>query len=208
MVALAVALLLPSSVAAHEATRLIIAWNAGALLYLVLAGMMVSSSTVAKMQERACAQDEGQNTILLLVILAAITCLAAIIVELAVVKDMKGAAKYAHIALALLTIFSSWAFTHTMFALHYAHDFYAERSKGKPGGLAFPSDHDKQGNDTQPDYFDFLYFSFVIGTSGQTADVSLTSQAMRRTGLVHCVLAFIFNTTVLALTINIAASLI
>jgi uncharacterized membrane protein len=116
-------------------------------------------------------------------------------------KNMQGGLKYAHIALAALTIVSSWAFTHLMFALHYAHDYYVARAKGLPGGLDFPGE-------SAPDYGDFVYFSFVIGTSGQTADVSFTSKSMRRIGLVHCVLAFAFNTTVLALTINIAAGLI
>jgi uncharacterized membrane protein len=135
-----------------------------------------------------------------MVVVAAIASLAAIIAELAVAKDMTGSLKYAHIALAFLTILSSWAFTHTMFALHYAHNYYVAVSNNKPAGLAFPEQD-------VPDYGDFLYFSCVIGTSGQTADVSFTSTSMRRIGLIHCVLAFVFNTTVLALTINIAASL-
>ena len=87
-----------------------------------------------------------------------------------------------------------------MFALHYAHDYYASEIRGQPGGLDFPGGH-------APDYGDFLYFASVIGTSGQTADVSFTNRTMRRTGLVHCVLAFFFNTTLIALTINIASGL-
>lgn len=95
---------------------------------------------------------------------------------------------------------SSWAFTHMMFALDHAHNYYVALDRGRPAGLAFP------GEDP-PDYGDFVYFAFVIGTSGQTADVSFTSRSMRRVGLVQCVLAFLFNTTVLALTINMVASL-
>ncbi len=161
----------------------------------------MTRSSRETIQKRACKQDDGQWVILVVVILAAVVSLSAIIVQLAVVKEMRGNIKYAHIALAVLTIVSSWAFTHTMFALHYAHDFYVARVKGNSGGLDFP------GEDS-PDYSDFLYFAFVIGTSGQTADVSITSKSMRRVGLVHCVLAFLFNTTVLALTINIAAGLL
>jgi len=108
--------------------------------------------------------------------------------------------RYSHITLAVLTILSSWAFTQVMFALHYAHDYYVAEAKGHPGGLEFPGGH-------APDYGDFLYFACVIGTSGQTADVSFSSRVMRRTGLVHCVLAFLFNTTLIALTINIASGL-
>jgi uncharacterized membrane protein len=88
-----------------------------------------------------------------------------------------------------------------MFALHYAHDYYASEVRGEHGGLQFPGGH-------APDYADFLYFACIIGTSAQTADVSLTSRRMRRTGMVHCVLAFFFNTTLLALTINIASGLL
>jgi len=88
-----------------------------------------------------------------------------------------------------------------MFALHYAHEFYAATLDGRPGGLQFP-------DEPKPDYLDFLYFSAVIGTSGQTADVTITSRAMRRVGLLHCVLAFLFNTSLVALTINVASSLL
>ena len=103
-------------------------------------------------------------------------------------------------SLAAITLVSSWLITQTLFALHYAHDFYASRARGQPDGLLFPGT-------TEPEYGDFMYFACIIGTSAQTADVSITSTPMRRVGLVHCVLAFFFNTTVLALTINIAAGL-
>jgi uncharacterized membrane protein len=87
-----------------------------------------------------------------------------------------------------------------MFALHYAHDYYAAACQGRPVGLRFPDDE-------HPDYGDFFYFSAIIGTSGQTADVAFVSKPMRRIGSLHCILAYLFNTTVLALVINIAASL-
>ena len=113
---------------------------------------------------------------------------------------MHGALKIAHIALAGVTVLSSWAFIQIMFALHYAHDYYAAASRGRTPGLQFPDSE-------PPDYGDFFYFAAVIGTSGQTADVSFTSKPMRRIGSVHCILAYLFNTTVLALLINIGASL-
>ena len=121
-------------------------------------------------------------------------------VELSTLHELSGTDKLLHIALTGATVASSWLFMHLMFAMHYAHDYYLSERRGQEPGLAFPQE-------PQPDYWDFLYFSAVIGTSGQTADVSFTSTAMRRTGLVHCVLAYFYNTTVLALTINIAASL-
>ena len=200
LVGVIVTLFLPSALASHAITRLIVGWNAGACLYIVLASIMMSRSTREKMQRRACAQDDGATVILVIVIFAAIASLSAIVAELAVVKDLKGTLRYAHIALAAVTIVSSWVFTHIMFALHYAHDFYVAVSEKQVGGLIFPEEDN-------PEYGDFVYFAFIIGTSGQTADVSFSSKPMRRIGLVHCVLAFMFNTTVLALTINIAASL-
>ena len=142
----------------------------------------------------------GSLVVLLLVVTAALMCIGAIVAELAVVKDLQGELRYTHIALAALTIVSSWTFTQIMFALHYAHDYYATVIHGEHGGLEFPGGQ-------PPDYGDFLYFASVIGTSGQTADVSFTSRKMRRTGTVHCVLAFFFNTTLVALTINIASGL-
>ena len=88
-----------------------------------------------------------------------------------------------------------------MFALHYAHDYYLARQHGQPPGLAFPDTE-------EPDYLDFLYFAVVIGTSGQTADIAFASRAMRRVGMVHCVLAFVFNTSLVGLMINVASGLI
>ncbi|OIQ85067.1 hypothetical protein GALL_331130 [mine drainage metagenome] len=200
LVSVLVAVLLPGSLALHDITRAIIGWNVGAWLYLMLAAQMMFWTTHEEMRTRAIAQDDGKFVVLSTVVVAALISLGAIFAELAVVREMHGMLRYAHIALAVLTILSSWAFTQTMFALHYAHDFYASKERGESGGLEFPGA-------AAPDYSDFLYFSCVIGTSGQTADVSLTSRAMRRTGLVHCVLAFFFNTTLVALTINIASGL-
>lgn len=195
-----VAIFLPTTLADSFVTRAIISWNAGAVLYLGLAAHMMFSSTHEKMSLRSITQDEGRVLILVLVALASISTLAAIVVELSMAKSLEGSARYSHFALAGLTIGTSWLFVHTMFALHYAHDFYASILKGAHGGLLFP-------NEGKPDYADFLYFSLIIGTSAQTADVSFASRSMRRTGLFHCVLAFFFNTTLLALTINIASSL-
>jgi len=195
------ALVLPSSFALDALTSTIVGWNVGVCLYLILAAHMMFSSSHETMRRRAQLEDEGRIIILALVIMAAIMSLGAIVAELAAAKTLDDALRYAHMALAVLTIISSWAFTQVMFAVHYAHDYYATEARGKSGGLEFPGE-------PAPDYADFLYFSCVIGTSAQTADVSICSRAMRRTGLAHCVLAFFFNTTLLALTINIASGLL
>jgi uncharacterized membrane protein len=137
----------------------------------------------------------------MMVVAVALFSLMAIVIELGVARELQGTARFAHMALVVLTVVTSWTFTQVMFATHYAHDYYAAEARGNAGGLEFPGAH-------APDYGDFLYFSCVIGTSGQTADVSFVSRAMRRVGLLHCVLAFFFNTMLLALTINIASGLL
>ncbi|AXS80967.1 DUF1345 domain-containing protein [Dechloromonas sp. HYN0024] len=194
-------LMLPDWLASHLVTRAIIGWNVGTGLYLLLAFHMMFWSSHERMRSRALVQDEGRFLVLALVVLAAVAALGAIVAQLSVVKDIHGPLRTIHIGLATLTILSSWTFTQTMFALHYAHDYYASEARGNQGGLAFPGGH-------APDYGDFLYFACVIGTSGQTADVSFTSRSMRRTGTIHCILAFFFNTTLIALSINIASGLI
>ena len=190
---------LPQSMVSDAVSRGLIGWNAGALLYIVLASLMMARSSVDDMNRRAQYQDDGRLTILTGVVIASIASLFAIVAELGLAKDLKGDAKILHIALAIATILSSWAFTQVMFAIHYAHEYYDNDSGERDGGIEFPGTAD-------PDYMDFLYCACIIGTSGQTADVSFTSRSTRRVALVQSVLAFFFNTTLIALTINIAAS--
>lgn len=193
-------LALPPNWPTLTTTRILLCWNAAVAIYLFMALWVMARSNVDNMRQRAYQQDEGQKTILLLTIFAVLASLVAIVAELSTIKSLSGSDKLLHIGLTGATVANSWMFMHLMFAMHYAHDYYLSGRHGREPGLAFPQE-------PAPDYWDFLYFSAVIGTSGQTADVSFTSKAMRRTGLVHCVLAYFYNTTVLALTINIAASL-
>ena len=101
-----------------------------------------------------------------------------------------------------MTILLSWVFAHTAFAVHYAHDYYADRSAQVSPGLLFP------GDAGDPDYWDFLYFSFVVGMTCQVSDVQVATQPWRRLVLAHGVIAFVFNTVVLALSINLLAGLL
>ena len=193
-------LLLPHAIASQPISRWLIAWNVGAWLYVTLAAVMMIRSSRDHMRHRAQLQDDGKYAILGLTVIAAIASLVAIACELSVVKELHGWLRGAHIGLAGLTVLSSWSFIQVMFTLHYAHDYYLAACHGRKPGLSFPDDPD-------PDYGDFFYFSAVIGTSGQTADVSFVTKPMRRIGSLHCILAYLFNTTVLALLINIGASL-
>ncbi len=200
LVAVLIGLFLPVGAATHAVTRALLAWNTGAVLYVALAATMMVRSSSQRMRHRAQIQDDGQLAILILACLAAVASLAAMAFELAVAKDMHGLLKGAHIALAGSTVVTSWAFIQIMFSLHYAHTYYAAVCHGQPAGLRFPDEE-------HPDYGDFFDVSAIIGTSGQTADVSFTTKPMRRIGSLHCILAYLFNTTVLAMLINIAASL-
>jgi uncharacterized membrane protein len=105
------------------------------------------------------------------------------------------------VSLAALTVFTSWLFTQVLFALHYAHDFYMARIRGAADPLAFPGTRD-------PGYGDFFHFACVIGTAGQTADIAFYGSALRPVGTLHCIVAFFFNATLLALAINLAAGVL
>ena len=186
---------------ARDVTRGLIAWNVGTVSYLVLTAVMMVRSTHEDIHKRALTQDEGAAVILAMVVLAALSSLGAIVAELTVARNETGLARSLHIGLAAFTVLTSWTFTQVMFALHYAHEYYQSLHANESPGLVFPDTR-------RPEYFDFLYVAAVIGTSAQTADVSFGSSAMRRVGLVHCVLAFFFNATLLALMVNVGANLI
>jgi uncharacterized membrane protein len=187
-------------------TRNILIWDAAAGTFIVLMlGMMIDCG-VDEIQARAAAQDEGRGLTLTLSILSAALSVFAIAAELGQAKNDHGLIKILRINLAFLTIAVSWFFTHLIFALHYAHEYYSPEtcadSEGRTerGGLAFPGGE-------PPDYWDFVHFAVIVGVASQTADTSFTSKPLRRIGTVHGVLSFVFNTVVLALTINLLAGL-
>jgi uncharacterized membrane protein len=177
-------------------TRLIIGWDVFAALYLALAYFMMLRCDAGHIRRNAVLQDDGRFLILLLTAFGALASLGAIVFELGASKGNK-----AGLVLPTATIALSWVLVHTAFALHYAHDFY----RGKePGGLQFPSGDAH----AEADYWDFVYFSFVIGMTAQVSDVGITDKIIRRTATVHGIVSFVFNTALLALMVNIAASAI
>ena len=179
-------------------TRLLAAWDGATGLYLVLAAAMMARSSMEQVRLRAARQDEGQIVILILAAVTALISLGGTMSEMAAAKTLKGNGGWQHVALAVVTVLLSWTFAHTIFAIHYAHEYFAGPDDEMEKGLEFPG-HE------QPDYWDFLYYSFVIGTASATADVNVTSKNMRRITTLHCVFAFFFNTTILALTVNVGA---
>jgi uncharacterized membrane protein len=183
---------------ATSITRMLIGWDVGVLIYLVAAAvMMTQCASAPAMQSNAAAQDEGGFAVLTLSVAAAVASLGAILAELATIE--RTSPNYGlYLALAIGTVVLSWAFTHTIFALHYAHGFYGGHLRRS--GLKFPGD-------SQPDYWDFIYFAFVIGMTFQVSDVAVTHKSMRRTVVAHGALSFFFSTAIVAMTVNIAAGL-
>jgi uncharacterized membrane protein len=182
-------------------TRLLAGWNVGIALYLVMIHSMIWRCDIAHLRRRASEQDEGAFAILLLSMTATLASLVAIVFELGGSKQAGHELLVIHVLLAMATIVLSWAFMHTIFSLHYAHEYYGEGRDKKLGGLKFPGDDD-------PDYLDFLYFSLIIGMTSQVSDVAITSSVIRRMASVHGVLSFFFNLTVLALTVNMISNLL
>lgn len=187
-------LLMPAAL--RLVTRILIGWDAFVALYVTLVYIMMLRSHHRLIRRNAVLQDDGRFLIPLLTAVGAFASIAAIVFELG--ASHRGLPQ---LGLATLTIALSWAAVHTAFALHYAHDY----CRGpKPGGLQFPSgdEHDRA------DYWDFVYFSFVIGMTAQVSDVGITDKTIRRTATVHGIIAFIYNTALVAVMVNIAASAI
>ena len=180
-------------------TRLILAWDLTTALYVVSTLWMIGHSTVKTCHDRAALYDEGDWVILLLVVASAAASFVCIALELPALNSPRQSLLLG-IMITGLTVVLSWTFTHVVFTLHYANVYYRPDDDG-PGGLMFPGDR-------APDYRDFLYYSFVIGCAAQTGDVDTVSPAMRHLTLVHGIVAFAFNTAILALTINVGASLL
>jgi len=185
-------------------TCAILGWDATCLTFIALALLMMRGRTPADIRKIAPTQDEGQGFILGLVSLAAAASLYAVALELSLARTDHGLVKTLHVSLAFVTVAASWFMVQLIYALHYAHEYYAPGDDPEgpevAGGLYFPGDK-------APDYWDFVHFAVVIGAAAQTADIAFTDPAIRRVGTVHTVLAFVFNTVVLALTINLLAGL-
>lgn len=183
------------------ATKLLLGWDTGVVLYLVLVYQLMVTCGIDEIRRRAAEDDEGAVALLILTGCSALAIMGAIIAELAIAKVSGQPRSGIGVAIAMVTIVVSWAFVHTIFALHYAHEYYGERGDHAIGGLTFPG---RQA----PDYWDFLYFSLVIAMTSQVSDVVITSKVIRRIVTVHGALGFFFNVAVLALTVNIVSNLI
>ena len=195
-IAVGIAAAVISPVSLRLVTRLLVGWDVFVAVYLLLVVVMMLRCDHRHIRQSAILQDDGRFLILMLTALGAFASIAAIVFELG--ASHRGPVE---LTLATATIALSWVAVHTAFALHYAHDYYRG---SRPGGLQFPSgdEHD------HADYWDFVYFSFVIGMTAQVSDVGITDKMIRRTATVHGIISFVYNTALVALMVNIAASAI
>jgi uncharacterized membrane protein len=194
----AVGLFLPSNLS--TVTRALVAWNIAAWSYLVLMGWLMARADHARVCEIAQQEDRSGVAVLSIMSVASIVSIAAIVLELASVRDLKLSMKLTHYGMTAATVFGSWLLVATLYTFHYARMFYTAAPERRP--LQFPE------GEMNPNYWDFLYFSFTIAVAAQTSDIAVMTRSMRKTVLAQSILAFIFNVAIVGLSINIAASLV
>jgi uncharacterized membrane protein len=183
--------------------RSIVAWDIGGIVFLFLATLMMNRSNHQIVRARAIADQEHRWQILLGVLTGSGVSLLAIVYMLKDGKNLAPQLLTLHVSLAIITVICSWLLTHTMFGLYYAHSYYVRviEHPDLPPSLDFP-------HEEQPDYWDFMYFSFIIGMTSQVADVSINSRRFRQLCLIHGILSFFFNTAIVAMNINLIAGLL
>lgn len=183
-------------------TRSVVAWDIGCVLLLVLYVAMASLERSSTMAQDAAAQQEGEWSIFFLVVGVTFASFAVILGEFTASKSAPPHERDLLIGLVALTLLVSWLVTHLLFGLRYAHEFYSSAKSGEPdGGLDFPGEKD-------PDYWDFFYFALVLGMTFQVSDVQISSRKLRRLATLHGLLGFLYNTVILALSVNIGAGLL
>ncbi|MDB5029897.1 DUF1345 domain-containing protein [Mucilaginibacter sp.] len=183
----------------------LITWIAFALAVIIMDWIIILNAHPREIRKIAKLQDSSRTLIFLFVVAASIISLGAILFLLKSTKGQPGANVTGHILLAMASVVVSWWLVHTLFTMRYAHMYYdtdTDDGQTKPlGGLQFPVE-------TEPDYLDFIYFSFVIGMTFQVSDIEITDRHIRRLAWMHGLISFAFNTAIVALSINIVSSMI
>jgi uncharacterized membrane protein len=186
------------------AARAIASWDAGAAAYLLLAWLTMAGTDADATRVSTQTLRQSGVVVMLVVVTAACTSVASLVFLFKSAHGQTLAQTMLHSSLGFLALGLSWLLIHTRFAFHYANCYYVVNRKAttqSEHGLDFPGER-------EPDYLDFAYFSFVIGMTSQVSDVAVTTRHMRRLTLMHGVLSFAFNVVVVALSVNIFASLI
>lgn len=176
--------------------RIIAAWDAFAVLLLAFAWAIIWTADAAETRRRAANDDPGRTAVWIVVVISSTLSLFAAAFGLRHARALSPTIAAVEVALSLGAVVTAWCLSHTAWTLRYAHLYYRDDDEGI-GGLAFPGDK-------EPDEVDFAYFSFTIGMAFQTSDVCVTSPQIRRAVLLHGVQSFAYNTTILALALNLA----
>jgi uncharacterized membrane protein len=182
-------------------------WISFCFSSLILFWVTICTAQRTEVKMMARKQDSSLTLIFFSVLIASFVSLFAIVLLLRGLPEAKNSGYKTHIIFSIIAVVLSWVLIHTIFTFRYAHLFYTWQAeekkihKERQGGLIFP-------NDDPPDYFDFAYFAFVIGMTFQVSDVQITSRHIRRLALLHGLLSFVYNTVILALSINIISGLI
>jgi uncharacterized membrane protein len=186
-------------------TEFVVSWIVFATSVVTLAWIVMATKDPYEVHRYARLQDSSQTFLFTVVVSAATASLFAVFLLLGSSKNLPPTSFVVHITLAVTAIGLSWMLVQTLFSLRYAHLYYIDAHKLDrakiAGGLIFPED-------ANPDYFDFAYFSFVIGMTCQVSDVQISSKRMRRLAAIHGLISFAFNTAILAMFVNIIAGLI
>lgn len=180
-------------------SRVLVCWNCGVLLFLVLIGLWMTSLDANQISQRCIEEDSSATFILVVVTIAAMLSVLAIVEPLAGLRHQAGAERIWHFVLALVTLIDSWLLVPTVFTTYYAGLFYSAPADERP--LRFPETD-------MPVFWDFAYFSFTIAAACQTADVLTTRASMRRVVIVHELVSFAFNASILGFAINVTAGLL
>jgi uncharacterized membrane protein len=182
--------------------HLLVSWDAFCLFFILLNWITFFTIRPQQIRNEARKQNEGRVVVFIIALIATLVALLAVLLLL--LDKSQG---YREISFTLLCAFSglilSWVLVHTIFTVRYAHLYYADHEEDNnkhAGGLDFP-------DGIHPDFLDFAYYSFVIGMTFQVSDVSISSRKLRRLTLLHSLMAFAFNTIIVALTVNVIAGL-
>ncbi len=184
----------------------LVTWVGCALTIIFLDWIIISTSHPSEVRKIAKLQDSSRTFLFAFITAASVVSLGAIVYLLKSTKGLSETLKNEHILLAIGAVVVSWFLLHTIFTLRYAHLYYdpevdIDGETKSVGGLQFP------GKD-EPDYLDFVYFSFVVGMTFQVSDVNITSRRIRRVCVGHALLSFAFNTAILALSINVVSGMV
>ncbi|HEY6893905.1 MAG TPA: DUF1345 domain-containing protein [Rhodanobacteraceae bacterium] len=174
------------------ARGMLYAFDAAALIFLAGVVWMFGRSSTTLIRARVAEQDAGRWGVLWSGVAVSAVAVVSLGIELRASES-----GVMTIVLAAASLVLSWCFLNTMFALHYAHEYY-RASSDKVAALAFPSCDD-------PDYWDFMYFAFVLGMTFQVSDVQIQRRSVRRVALAHGIVAFFFDVFILALSVNVVA---